>query len=394
MGSSRLLTESFTADGSQVFVRTSLPIAYRPNSFTVGGIQTALKQTFVDANDSVSWYWTAQSPDINIQSGIPPALGVAIVVIYEPIASNLLGASVPASISEMGSINDPAAPGPYPDPNPPDPTWDYTPAGGSGIYTTIFDNPAVSNTNEASSIVGGIQRRASVTPRSVAFKTDYPGWRVGQTLPTNHVPLNLIGIDFVVVSANKVPSAVPRGRGSYFEHAIEAVILKDAPTQIPADPNPPAKVITSIYPITATQPYEKLNQLTKSPPPAIIYGEHPFVLGSGGDLEAGVPLGNRKFLFDNQTFVEAYILPSLANPPVNQDLEVDVLLNGVSIFGDAKLVVTSGTTAPSSALFRGYPSVFRAYRGQIITFSVAYINITGTPVAAQDVTVQIRYAIN
>lgn len=394
MGATLSLTEPVTLDGVADFFRTSQPIRFKPTTFTVNGTPTTIRQLNVEPNDGVSWYWQEQGTEVFTQAVTPPPFGTAILITYEPVSSNLTGASVPASISELSSINDPVAPGPYADPNPPSTAYDYTPAGNSGIYTSVYDSLGVGTASEAAALAAGIQRRTSVEPRAISFKTDYPGWKIGQTITANHVALDLIGKAFIVASISAKPSEVTRGRGSYFEYAIEAVVLEDAPVQSPADPNPAPRAITSIYPLSTTAPYEKLNTLTKSQPPAPLYKEWQVILGSGGSLTAADPLGNRVFVLLSQIFIEVYILPDPANPPMNQDLEVDVMLDGDSIFGPAKLIVPAGGTAPTSTTFRGYPAIFRASRGQIMTFSAAYTNITGTPVKAKNVTVQFLGRIN
>jgi len=386
-------TESFTLGVSDIFFRTAFDIAFRPISFKVDNVETPIKQTFVDANDNVSWYWIAQNPFVEIQSQVPPGAGTVIDIIYESTLNNLEGATTPGAISTLANINDPQAPGPNPNPDPPDDSLDYTPAGNSGIFTTVVDSPSTSTGAGASALATGINRRQSVIPVAINFTTHDPGLRIGQKIPVNR-PLHNINADFIILSIVAKPAEKSLGRGSFFRYSCEAVILQEVPTQVPEDTSGITHTITSIYPISPTQPFEQLRSATKLQPPAVRYDQHVFVLGSGGDLEAANPLGNRKFLFENQTFIEAYILPDPDHPPSDQDLVIDVFLDGVSIFSDTKLVVTDGATAPSSTLFRGqvagFPSYFRAYRGQIMTFSAEYVNIGADPTAAQNVTVQIR----
>lgn len=380
----RQLTESFTMNGTDAFVLTALPLAYRPISFKVGGVETPTKERNVDALDSVSWYWLKESNQIFLDSFVPPVVSTVIIVIYEPISSNIVGASVPASIAQLAAINS----GVSADPSLDD-SNDYTPSGGSGIYEQVYDSLGLQTADQAAAVTAGILRRASVTPKAVSFKTDVPGWAIGQTLHTNHTAHGLTE-DFIVVGITANPSPVTRGRGSFMEYAIEAVILEDAPTQSPADPAPPAKVITSITPYRATAPYEKLNTLSKPQPPAARYDKWQVVLGSGSDLLAGNPLGNRMVVFENQTLLEIYGIPDPAAPQTGQDLEIDIFADGVSILDSLKLASPDGNTAMVTAGFRGAPTELRLLRGQMITFSATYTATSGTIVDAQNFTVQFR----
>jgi len=383
MGTSRQITQSFTMNGTDAFVQTSLPIGFQPISFIVGGVSTPTKQLNVVPNDGTSWYWNYRDVYVFRQSLVAPAFGTVITIIYEPYSSNLAAASVPSSVANLAAVNT----GVPADPDV-DSTYNYTPTEGSGVYSQVYDSLGVASEDQAAAVTAGVLRRTSAQPTVISFRTDVPGWRIGQTLHTNHAGHGLTS-DFVVVSISAQPARKQRGRGSYMEYTIEAAIIVDTTdyTQSPADPAAPTHAITSIFPITATQPYERLNTATKIQPPMRLIDKWQVIIGSGGDLVAGVPLGNRAFIMHNQTLREIYVLPDPAYPPGDQTLEVDVLLNGVSMLFET-IKVLAGASAPVAGIFAGYPVVKRAFRGDIVTFGVAYSSIGGSPVAARNVTVQ------
>lgn len=383
-------TESFTMNGTDAFIRTAHPIAFRPSVFIVAGVPTNIKQLYVDPNDATSWYWTAQSFHVFVASVVPPVNGTIITITYESSYSNLVSSTSTSTASQISTVNDPLPPGPDPDPDPVDDSQDYTPPAQSGIIQRVYDIPGTVGSSSAASQATGITRQASLIPLAITGTTQWPAPKVGQKVPVNLPDYGLDGNYIVMSLSAKSKEGVDLGHGTSFETVLELVELVDPPTQSPADTAPPVQTVSSLYPIYSTTPLEQLKERTSLQPTPLQDEPLSIILGSGGDLVAGLQIGNKRPVLHSGTLIEIYAIAR--TPPESQALVIDVMQDGESIFGPRSLVIPSGGTAIYGVTqFLGYPGKYRMRRGAVITFSVGYLIGTGTPVAARDVTVYGRW---
>lgn len=378
-------SESFTMNGSEAFIATAYPIYYKPISFKIDGVETTLKTLYVDPIVADQWYWNYQATTVFQGGVIPPANGTIITITYQTQNSNYVATTVPDSITDIQNINDP---GIVVDPNPLDDTYNYTPIGGSGIIQSVIDSPWTSTLEQAESVGAGATRKLSVIPLSVKFMSLKPGLKRGQNLSIEWPKYALTGT-YIVTEATYKAREVEMGHGSIFERQITAVIMQDAPDQEPADASGITHATSPRYPVYQTTPYQNLQQAAQIRPAPYQFEKLSIVLGSGGSLVAGNPLGNPYIVQHTGTLWSFQIKAAATGAPVNQTLVVDVIQNeAASIFGTLKLEIPSGSTSLITlARFRGYPLATRVNRGDILTFSASYRTGSGAQTPASDVTV-------
>lgn len=243
---------------------------------------------------------------------------------------------------------------------------------GSGIYQVVDQVHNVNLQSDLNAIAIAILARSGGVPKFLQFETDVPGAQVGQLIVATIPELNVSPADSLMITSIQMSDMGSNlGYGSAFRSVITARTGQDFGNQI--------------------KWFERLVARTENAQPVLQYEYPTFVLAPGGSVAAGVNLTNPYIEQRSGRLVSLTIAATTG--PVGQNLIIDILANGLSIFGSPKPQLLAGQTLTTfTGPFAQGVATF-VFAQDVLTITATY-GITGTPTAqAAAVTVQLKVAI-
>lgn len=336
-----------------VSIASVLSMTVNGNAQTVYALQQYTGQTRADSNDFL-WFFGQGNTQLSWTYG--PPTGATIVIDYVPASTN-------ASNGQYGSAL-----------NPLNPSGDPLGTCGSGVYEGVLQVQNIATQDDLNAIASAELARIQGIPNVLNFQTDYPGLAPGQLLSV-YIPL--IGandgaqpLKLLVTTVSGVfvpPGPFPLTGGS-FRWDVEAN--------------------SNLDPGNWTKWYERLVRATANPLPVLQYESAVFVLGPGSSLSSGNSITNPYIVGRTGALVSIQV--AAATPPTDQTLVLSVTDNNVVI-----ATIQMPPTTAANQLITVDLSMPPAYifAGDILNINVSYIVTGSLPIAASNVTCQLRFAM-
>jgi len=360
MGDIIRYTETTTMDGVAFSVSTVNAMSFRPD-VTLDDVAVQLLTEGDDAPGQASWYWQPDGHSVYRGDAVPPDAGVVLVIDYEAEISNAVEVSTPFVITDQSANNR------------------------TGDYVRVVDVKGLTDASQAQAIASGIARRASVIPEKVTYTHFGSNWQPGQVQSINLPDYDLVG-DYLVtqiVSTSKDGTEIDpngtesQGRGSSFTRQIELLKIQDAAIQDPAatDPGIPA----TSYDGSWTSYNERIVSQSAVAAPQAQYETAPFALGVGGSLTGGVSSSNQHIVqFSGNAMIA---IAHITTPATGQNVKLDILRNGLTIFSSKITVPAGSTSVVTSRAFIGAPRPYRLKQYDklraVLTYQTSELTVTG-----------------
>lgn len=245
---------------------------------------------------------------------------------------------------------------------------------GTGVYEAVEQVKNVNLAVNLQAIATDVLARSGGVPKYFSCETDLPGAQVGQLISVNLPTMGATPADsFMITSVSGSSQGWDLGHGSSFRWQIVAQSGQDKGNDI--------------------KWFERLVARGENPLPIYQYEEATFVLAPGASLSSGVNITNPYIVGRAGKLVEALAVAGTA--PVGQDLLIDILDNGVSIFAAGqKLRIPAGsTTLNSSTGFASGALTTFVFTKDVLTLTASYSVLSGSVTAASNVTIKLRWAI-
>lgn len=351
---------------------TQFPIA-QITSFKVNGVSQPVYLGTAGWNFRQAWWFFPLTPYVippNIQNNVP-AFPAPPVTSADPIAGDVVEikyisstpSGTPAGLAPAAAgIATGAA---------------LTASGGTcgtGVYEAVEQVKNVNLSANLDAIAVAVLARSGGVPKYVHFETDVPGAQVGQVISVNLPTMGVTPADsLMITSITGASQGAGLAFGSSFRWQIVAQSGQDKGN--------------------ATKWFERFIARTENPLPIYQYEEATFVLSPGGSLSSGVNITNPYIVGRAGKLVEALAVAGTA--PAGQDLLIDILDNGVSVFATGQqLRVPAGslTLNTASGFANGADSSF-VFTKDVLTLTASYSVLSSSVTAAGSVTVKLRWAI-
>lgn len=344
------------------------------NSFKVNNVSQPVYSGFDGWNFRQVWWWFAPQNYIippNAQNDTPafPTPGVTSA---DPIAGDVIEikyipttpAGTPVGLAPAGYGSATGTP--------------LSASGGTcgtGIYEAVEQVKNVNLQANLDAIAAAVLARSGGVPKYFQCETDEPGAQVGQLISVN---LPLLGVtpadSLMITSVMGTSQGAALAYGSSFRWQIVAQTGQDKGN--------------------AVKWFERFIARTENPLPIYQYDYLKFVLAPGSSLAAGVNVANNPDIVQRSgKLVLAY--GAAGTPPVGQDLLIDILVNGVSIFATGQyLIIPAGdsTLQSASGFVNGATSTY-IFEGDLVTVNATYRVLSGSVTAASGVSVTVKVAI-
>ena len=365
-------TESYTVNQAAAVARgflqgagiTNFPIL-QITKLTVNGVTQPTYLGTAGYNFRHAWWYFPGTPYLippnaqNNNTAFPappvtspdPMIGDVVVIQYIPTAS-----SQPAVV-QSGSPLVPATPGAAG-------TW------GSGVFENVYQVKNINLQGDLNAVASALLARSGTVPIQVQFETDNGiGTQVGQILPIN-LPLSFLPSTdtFTITSIQLSLYQGVLQYGSAFRAVIQATTGQDLGN--------------------TEKWFERMVARSENALPVQQFDAVTFILDPGASIAAGAITTNPKPSSTAGQFVEAYAQAAVA--PTNQNLQIDILQNGVSILGPNNLLVIPA----GSTLQVNYSGPFvnaTVAIGDQFSLVLTYQPLTGSPLPASSVTVNVRW---
>jgi len=247
---------------------------------------------------------------------------------------------------------------------------------GSGIVEAVIQAPNILYQDQLDAIAAAYQARSGTIPFIITFETDVPGLTVGQALSVDLPTFpGLAATTAYVTQIHAVcgsRNAQDLGQGSSFRWSIEATTQQDLGNWL--------------------NYMERLIAAGKFPLPVPRYEIAQIIIGPGSSIASGTVNSNPDQVTNAGQIAQATIVAG--TPPTGQDMLVDILVNGVSIFGSNPLLTVPAGSAANTvytvSLFR-LPALF-VYTNDIITAVVTYRVLAANPTPASSVSARVFWS--
>lgn len=246
---------------------------------------------------------------------------------------------------------------------------------GTGIYEAVEQVKNVNLQANLDAIAAAVLARSGGVPKYFHCETDAIGAQVGQIITVNLPLLGVTPADSLMITSVMGTSQGDRlAYGSSFRWQIVAQTGQDKGN--------------------ATKWFERFVARTENPLPVYQTDYLKFVLAPGSSLAGGVNVANNPDIAGRSgKLVVAY--GAAGTPPAGQDLLLDILVNGVSVFaagGQLRIPAGDSTLQQSTAFANGAASTF-IFEGDLITINATYSVLSGSVTAASGVSVSLKLAI-
>lgn len=250
---------------------------------------------------------------------------------------------------------------------------------GTGIYEVVEQVTDVTSEDDLRAIAAALQSRSGLIPTIVEYETDFPGLYVGMTQNAQIPRYHLDDVDLFIVSVRgqhqglvgggDVPGDL--GHGSGFRWNIRAMNTRDLGKW--------------------SKWWERLIRRTQHARPITTVDAVTFVLAPGASLAGGTNITNPEAVKTSGRLADAIVLSD--NPPEDQDLVIDILYDGVSIFQSGnKLELPAGDTDLQRVTVFAQPA-FYIFKDHKVRCNVSYRVTGANPVNARSVTVKLRVEV-
>lgn len=349
-------TETYTVPQpyavQQMFTQGSAKLDFPIVSITairVDGVDVGTVYQGTDRVDlSNKWYYFPQTPYVTAPATGAPSNGQVVEIDYVPVAAN---AAVQTGTPLLGGVG----------------------TCGSGKYETVYQAANIQYQEDADALAAARLQLANTPPVVISFETDDPGCFPGQHLvafiPNAGVtdlddPTQPIDLYLTSVSGGSLYT--PLKDGSSFRWQVQASNRRDFGN--------------------STKWFERLLRASQFALPINILQPITFVLAPGYSVTGATVQG----VVTEATVSGQIIRVTLVtdNPPTDQDLQLDITADGVSIFGPGGAVLPAGVTdLVIITEFAQTPMYLRQF--QLMRCTVGY-KITGpNPLPAQSVVVRV-----
>jgi len=347
---------------------TNFPIG-TITSMTVNGVSQPAYSGTLLYNFRHAWWYFPGAPYLtppNAQNDLPiypnppvtspdPNAGDVVVINYVP--STPSGAPVGSSQSAGIAIGTP-----------------LSAAGGTcgtGIYEAVEQVKNINLLSDLNAIAAAVLARSGGVPKYLQFETDQPGAQVGQQITVNLPSMGSVSDSYLITSVQMTSKGTDLGRGTSFTSVVVAQTGQDIGNSL--------------------KWYERLIARTENALPVLQEEDITFVLGPGSSVSSGVNVTNPYIMARSGLCLECLLVAGGA--AVNQNLVVDILDNGTSIFGvNNKPSIPAGSTSLVVALAFAVPKQY-LYTHDVLTINTSYQVIGANPTPASNVTIKLRVAI-
>lgn len=246
---------------------------------------------------------------------------------------------------------------------------------GTGIYEAVEQVKNVNLQANLDAIAAAVLARSGGVPKYLQFETDEPGAQVGQVIVADLPLLGVTPADSLMITSVIGASQGDRlGFNSSFRWHIVAQTGQDKGN--------------------ATKWFERFVARTENALPIYQYDYLEFVLAPGTSLAGGVNVANNPDVVKRSGKL-VLVYGAAGTPPVGQDLLIDILVNGVSIFAagqQLRFPAGDATLQQASGFANGAASTY-VFEGDLVTVNATYSVLSGSVTAASGVTVQVKVAI-
>jgi hypothetical protein len=340
---------AFAAGLAPGYVLTQLPIGTLVG-VKINGSTVAIFPLSEGIQPGHSYYWFAgiSTAAVIFPENFLPSIGDVIDVSYIPIYQN---STVNTGTPLTGTC-------------------------GSGIYEGVIQVPNISLQGDLDAIAAAYQtKNGGALPYICTFETDQPGLAVGQALSCD-LPLTGLGTTTLYITQVTLQEAsencVDLGGGSSFRCRVEASTKQSLGNWL--------------------NWFENLVARSNYPLPLPRYEYAAFVLAPGSSLGGG-NAGVNPYIVQNTGQLYAAV-GAAAVAPTNQDLLIDILVNGASVFGGditKMLRIPAGSTTLHTTTSFASPGMF-VYKGDLVTVSVQYSVLATNPTAASGVSANLQWS--
>jgi hypothetical protein len=352
-----------------LFCLTKLPIS-SILSITVNGVQQTVYeitqntgQQYMGTTDYV-WYYASTNTIAGMggsnqyataQGVLAIPGGATIVIEYVP------GTNTSASAAQVGTALVPT--------NPSGGTFGTC---GSGVFEAVLQVKNISSQADLNAIAAAELAKSGGIPQILDCFTNKPGLFVGQKVNALFPKLGLPGtgmtpVALLITKVTGTANFRPLNYSSFFTWAIEATTNLD-----------PGNWITY---------FTNLIARSENPLPVLQYEEATFILAPSGSLTSGVVTVNPYIAGRTGLLVE--VMAVAGSPPTGQDLQLGIIVNGFQV---ATITIPASSAALADVLIPASAQIY-VYSKQILGITATYVNIGGSPVAAANVTVKVRWAM-
>ncbi len=339
---------AFNAGLAPGYVLLQLPISTLV-AVTINGSPVAVFPFSGGFQPGHAYYWFdgINTAAVIFPANFVPAIGDVIVVKYIPVYQN---ATVNTASPLAGTC-------------------------GSGVIEGVIQVPNIQFQADLDAIAAAYQAKNGSIPFIVTFETDVPGIAVGQAISAN-LPLVLPGSPTTLyvtnVTLRKADAGVfDLGGNSSFRCSVECSTQQSLGNWLAWFEN---LILRTQYPLPLNR-FETAN----------------FVLGPGTSIAGGAQNVN-PYIVQNTGQLYAAV-GAAGTAPVAQDLLIDILVNGASVFGGditKMLKIPAGSTALQTVSVFKSPGLF-VFKGDLITVTTQYSVLGPNPVAAQSVSGNLQW---
>lgn len=313
-------------------------------------------QTSTGPTDHVFFY-AQQDTQVSSTQQLPITPGSTVIITYVPFTSNS-GQQVGTALAPVSPI-----------------TGGTSGTCGSGIYEAVEQVQNISSLADLNAIAQAVLSRFDTVPTVIRFQTDKAGLAPGQLINVDLPlisPIYLTAADFLITQVSGVSVGFPLEFGNSFQWDVSASSVLDLGNWI--------------------KWFENLVKRTQNALPVYQFEIAAFVLGPGSSISGGLIDTNPYIVKRTGLLFDMYA--SATTPPVDQNLILEFFVNGTLIPGS--VVIPAGSTPQAQFRFT-FTNPMYVFAGtssnDIITVQATYQVTGGSPVAASNVSYDIRWRI-
>lgn len=314
-----LWTDTFAGDGVKRVFQTMSPLGAKPRIRVDGVPQVVVDFTEISTRP-YDWYWLSPTSIVQNFAHAAVADGVSITATYPSVLSYVAWAQDDADIAA------------------------------NGLYEGVEEVKDVASADALQAIAQALLARRLVYPLTANVRSDRDGLEPGMGVPVN-VPRMAVDDTLLVTQV----SSEEQGK-SFFRHSVKAI---NSANQAVSNE---AAFLQQLVARTA-QPKDRVRQ-------SVVFHVAETIEGfTNPGLTVGEKLASRGSPCDGFLSRCTLYFRSSATVVTTTDVEIDVLLNGVSIFGATKMVWPAGeTTLQVQTEFNADP--FPVLTGDLYTLNV------------------------
>jgi hypothetical protein len=320
------------------------------------------------------WWMFQNTPYVNppgSATSVPnppekPSIGDVVCIVYIPVAAQ----STQQVVASAGVL----APGPLPGNTPQN--GESFGTCGSGIYENVQQVNDITSNDDLQAIATAMLARfgggATGPAPQISFQTEAPGAAVGQALTVNIPRTYLASQQLLITDVMGV--------------CLDSNLIATRP-QLAFD----ALGSSFTWQITAgpdvgdwVKWFETIISRTQHPNPVIRREMPTFIIAPGGSVSSGTQSTNPYVVLNTGKLASAYAIA--ATPPVDQDLEIQIVSAAIGNLLKTPLVIPANSFAlVQTIVFQLDPTYI--FVNDVLTVVATYVNVGAAPIPAGSVTV-------